>query len=340
MFKRIPSMAVGILIALTLHFAAEAQPKPPKIVSSHSSSTSSCNGNNILLYNMNNGSGQMIELRADGYTTTKTFSAGSLPVGSTIVAPVDLGSGIIFYSGTTGKAVLGTIRRAAFNQSRSLDGFALNWTSILYAGLMIGKDSNGFPLIPLALFYNLENGSAAVGFAPTKRQFSLGPGLTHIVWDGQAVLIYDNIHGYARVGIPLLSDPSTRTYDALEFHGKLTPGVGFTHLAVIGSEILFYNSADGSAMFGGTDFDKNADNTNFVTIHTYPAKAFAPNWTHIVGAAPNLAFFYNATSGEAAIGEIPAGKFSPTKRHEFTTTKTFAPNTFPTGITNIVCGQE
>jgi hypothetical protein len=73
-------------------------------------------------------------------------------------------------------------------------------------------------------------------------------------------------------------------------------GTSWTHIVSTGNGVFFYNTADGSALFGR--FNTSG---SFTTLKTYPAYYFPTAWTHIV-ATPDGTFFYSRTRGWAALG--------------------------------------
>ncbi|MEV1203296.1 hypothetical protein [Microbispora rosea] len=113
---------------------------------------------------------------------------------------------------------------------------------------------------------------------------------------------------------------------ALAFAGTASP-VG---AATTTGPILWYNSANGSGAIGTIDETSNSH----VTLRTYPAGAFATNWTHVVTTGSVdvgvRILWYNSANGSGAIGTIDETSNS------HVTLRIYPAGTFATNWTHVV----
>lgn len=297
----------------------------------YDASASSCNGNSILFYNADTGEGAIGKVSADGFRTTKTYPPGAFAKAWTHAVRVDALNSILFYKQSTGDAAVGNLMNGEFKTNQTYNNFARGWTNILYAGL------HGTGSLPL--FYNAANGTGALGFSPSEREYPKGAfasGWTHIVWNDSGILFYNTYDGSGAVAVPFASKPqsphivddikTTKTFPAGAF------STDWTHVVATGSSVLFYNYADGAGAVGRLTPSSVGGANGFVTDKTYAPKQFAPHWTHAVGAAEGLILFYNSSSGEGAVGQI-AG-------NQFVTSKVYPKDAFAHGFTHLVCAED
>jgi len=295
----------------------------------HDSSASYCNRSTLLFYNANTGEAASGVVNSTGFQTIKTFAPGAFAKGWTSVANADSLNLLMFYNSYTGAAAIGNSDRGNFTTTQTFNNFSKGWTNILYAGLTKGSTAE-------PLFYNSSSGAGALGYSPSIKTYPAGgfaPGWSHVVWNDSGMLFYDTYTGSGAVAVTFGSLPSqqagvrtTKTFAAGAF------AKSWTHVAATGATILFYDYASGSAAIGHLQPIAVASAADFVTDKTYPANGFAPHWTSIVSAANNTLLFYNADTGEGAIGNIA--------NNAFTTTKVYPPNSFAHGFTNIVCTED
>ncbi len=292
-------------------------------------SSSYCNGDNLLFYNAATGAGVSGKISSTGFTASSTYT---LPTGWTQIAQIDTTDTILFYNANTGAAEEGTLSQGVLKNTQVL-GFAPGWTSILYAGLH--DESRALPL-----FYNASNGGGAVGFSPTETGLGFTTGWTHFIWDGANLLVYNKNNGAGAVLIGIASPTNSNDINNLLTTKPFIPGSfsSWTNLTVIGGEIFFYNSASGAAAIGRLTPSIVDGANNFVTDKGF---TFSPHWTNIVGTANNLALFYNSTTGDASVVQLfLAGPFSPTRGLQFRTVAVIPHGQLQPGYTHVVCSED
>ena len=79
--------------------------------------------------------------------------------------------------------------------------------------------------------------------------------------------------------------------------------------------LLYYKADSGFGAIG-----RVTDTNNHSTLHTFPAGAFATDWTHIVQSAYRI-LYYNAVTGLGAIGRV-------TDKYDHETLRTFPAGAF------------
>jgi len=296
-------------------------------------SSSYCNGDNLLFYNSQTGAGVSGKISSTGFAQSSTYT---LPQGWTQIAQIDTTETILFYNANTGATEEGTLSQGVLRNTQILNGFAPGWTNILYAGLH--DESRALPL-----FYNASNGAGAVGFSPTESNPGFLPGWTHFVWDGANILVYNKNNGAGAVVVGVASPTDPNIVNTLTTTKGFSAGSfsQWTNLTVIGGEIFFYNSASGSAAVGRLTPSIVDGANNFVTDKGYP-NGFSPHWTNIIGTANNLALFYNSATGDATIFQMfQPGPFSPLPPGiQFTAVAVLPHGQLQPGYTHVVCSED
>ena len=113
---------------------------------------------------------------------------------------------------------------------------------------------------------------------------------------------------------------------ALTFGGTVSPvGAVTANDAGVQSTdpILWYNTANGSGSIGTIE-----TSDSHVTLRSYPAGAFANNWTHVVSTG-NRILWYNSANGSGAIGTIDSG-------NNHVTLRTYPAGAFASNWTHVV----
>lgn len=316
--------AAAMLYATTVYGIAEGQ-----VSHAYDGSSSFCNGDNLLFYNAKTGEGAVGKVTSSGFTTTKTYPTGAFAKNWTLVAPVASFGSILLYQSSSGSGAVGTLRSSGFITTQTYSDLSPGWSNILY----VGMDR-------LPFFYNSSDGSGALGYAPTQRPYAAGdfsPGWTHIVWTNSGVLFYDTNEGSGAVVVPVSSGSAGPLHPNNDLKTTKTfPSGAFlkdwTHVAATASRILFYNYATGAGAIGRLTPSSPGSASDFVTDMSYDPGQFAPHWTHVVSAGADLVFFYNATTGEGAIGQINGSRL--------TTTRVYPRGSFARGFTHVVCSQD
>lgn len=292
-----------------------------------------CDGENFLFYNATTRGGAVGRLTGNEFTTTKIFPDGAFGKWTHITCTDSMHS-LLFYNRETGAGADGFLDRGDFKTKETFrNGIFGKWTHIL--------DGNfHHRTVHLPLFYNAATGSGAIGYAPTIRQFpdsAFARGWTHIVATGPGLLFYNSRTGQGAVAVPIDSSPNNaQNIDDIRTVKIFNPGdfaTNWTHVVSGDSDILFYNSADGSGAIGRLAPPLTARATTFRTNTVIPAGSFARGWTHIVAAERSNKFlFYKGGTGEGAIGKISNGRFE--------TIKIYPKNSFAKGWTHIVAGSH
>src|SRR6516162_10010066 len=175
----------------------------------------------------------------------------------------------------------------------------------------------------LILFYDAARFALAAGtladgvFSETwSRQMdinSLG-GFTQVATATDRTIFYNPYSGQTRifhlgVGDPaLLPDYPVAGSGALATiaGGTLVTGTslgagvfstGWTHVAALGTTLLFYDTTRGAAALGV------ADSSGFRTLHSYEAGALSSGWTHVISSGDRF-LFYNMVDWSSAIATV------------------------------------
>jgi hypothetical protein len=296
-------------------------------------STSSCLGDNLLLYNSPTGAGVSGKITTSGFNIMHTYLPGGMVNGATQVSNIDGFNNIMLYDSRTGNTKLGTLENGVFTGTNPVNGMLLGWSNILYAGL---HDASARPL-----FYDAANGLGSIGFNPTVNSLGFSPGWTHIAWAQTGTFFLNSNTGQGAIVVPL-TDSLGNALGLTTTNNFINAGT-WSHVTVIGSELFFYNKADGSARIAKLTPITGTANTLQID-NTYGAGYFGSGWTHVVGTSNNLVFFYNSATGDAAIVKMfPPSIFSPfpiSAGTQFSTIAIVKRGVLPTGITHIVCSED
>ncbi|MGW6979173.1 hypothetical protein ACWGE1_06960 [Streptomyces sp. NPDC054932] len=276
----------------------------------------------LLFYNASNGAGAIGELGEKSFDTLTSHEPGSFATGWTHVVEFPGNDRrFLFYDRSSGKGALGGLKTESFgsgvfgevfrtDQSFPEGAFS-SWSHI--TGIFRGGKST-------ALFYNNQNGSAALGFAPTTKAFPTGSfrlGWTQIVFGRrtQRPFFYSALDGAACIGF----DPTVKFFEPGKFGAWTHIAVGPTFRG--GDALLFYQAGKNPPRGAVGVLEGN----NFQTI--WGPESFS-RWTHVVGSDTGW-LFYHSPTGAAAIGSLDdAGNF--------TTRLQFPASAFSLGWTHIV----
>lgn len=243
------------------------------------------------------------------------------------------GGSLLFYNANTGQALIGTLDEAGWNEGERHDDFTLGFDIVV-------STSRGS-----LLFLDRETSLASSGvIAAGAWSFSndydgLAAGWTHAAATADSALLYDAVSGHGTTGT-LIDGAWTASGDALDF------GAGFTHLIGSDDSLLFSNAQSGAGATGtltngawsvidltiqvGTGWTVQAGASDSLLLarpETGLSEAgtliggiwrqqngydtLGMGWTHGAGAGNGFVVLYDANSGQAAIGTLAGGAWTP-----------------------------
>lgn len=291
------------------------------------------NNENLLLYNSQTGEGVVAKIQGNEFKKLKSYGQGAFAKWTHVSLAEDQ-HGLLFYNAETGVWVSGELDHGTFTTEHDARAdFSKGWTHIVDLGLRRPK--------ALPFFYNQQTGVGAVGYNPTVKEYKAGEllqGWTHIVANKTGILFYNSATGAGAVAIPIDPDAAPGAFSsgpaAIKTVADYAPGdfaSHWTNIVATDTELLFYNSADGSGALGR--FVGHGNDKRFETTKPIKKGGFSSGWTHAVSApGSNKILFYQSQTGLAALGELSNGQFSTIRKYD--------KNVFGPGWTHVVAAAQ
>jgi hypothetical protein len=297
MTTRDVTRGLGILVLLlTGAFGVSAQSLTP--------------GREILFYNQSSAMAAVGQFDDYGnFVTVTTYTPDFVPWTSVVSTPY----GILYYSKQTGQGMLGwldamgnhTIIR--YYDPDPYGEFGAGWTNVVSSGGYL-------------FFYNSLDGSAMVVFLQGDGSiwravplYGFSPGWTHIVSTQNGLLFYSSNNGAGAVGLVnsgyVQGVDDGGPFESFEVSFQQLSGfqagsfsLGWTSILETNNGVLFYRQSDGLQAM--VDIDSNGG------VTTRPGVQYLqPGYTAVVASGGNV-LFYNAPTGDAALGQIlPNNRF-------------------------------